>query len=233
MFIIGHRGARGKHPGNTLASLRAGLDADVDMLEFDVRLTKDKVPVLLHDMHLLRSHHILNTIGRVKYGDLQKKTAKLVNPITTLDAALNEFGGQVMMNLELKDRGSASKILPIVERYIKSPKDWDIFLFSSFHISELKRIRKHSKHAMLAQLVWANPIRFAFVHRELDLSAVGFHRLHTNTFTITLAKKLGLFTYAHTVNRPEAAERLAEIGIDGIVTDNPEIMRKYFKRKYK
>jgi glycerophosphoryl diester phosphodiesterase len=153
-----------------------------------------------------------------------------VNPITTLDSAIKEFGGQVMLNLELKDRGSASKILPIVERYIQKPEDWEIFLFSSFHISELKRIRKHSKHALLAQLVWANPIRFAFVHRELDLSAVGFHRLHVNAFTVTLAKKLKLFTYAHTVNRPKAAERLANLGIDGIVTDVPDLMRKHFAK---
>jgi glycerophosphoryl diester phosphodiesterase len=230
MFIIGHRGARGLKPENTAASLRAGLEADVDMLEFDVRLTKDKVPVLLHDVHLLRTHKIPQLIGRMRYNDLKKRTAKVINPVTTLDNVLKEFKGRVLLNLELKDRGSAAKILPIIKNYIKSPDDWEIFLFSSFRTRELKKIRKSAPKAQLAQLVWLEPIGFAFTHRQINLTAVGFHRLHVNTFTVTLAKKLGLFTYAYTVNRPHAAERLARLGIDGIVTDYPDLIRKHFDK---
>lgn len=229
MFIIGHRGAAGEKPENTVAALRAGQEADVDMLEFDVRLTKDHVPVLIHDMLLWRTHRLPYLVGKLRYDELKKRTRSSINPVTTLDNVLKRFGGQVLLNLELKDRGSAAKILPIVERYIKKDEDWELFLFSSFHLSELRTVRKRSPHAQLALLHWYNNLKFLFAHRLLNLTAVGFHRLYTTTFAIAAAKKLGLFIYAYTVNRPEAAQRLVDRGVDGIVTDYPSLMRKKVK----
>lgn len=229
MFIIGHRGAAGHKPENTIASLRAGQQADVDMLEFDVRLTKDHVPVLVHDSLMWRTHRLPYLVSRLEYEELKKRTKGSINPITTLDNVLKRFSGQVLLNLELKDRGSAAKILPIIERYIKDEEDWELFLFSSYHISELRRIRKRSKHAQLGLLHWYNDLKFLFAHRLLNLTAVGFHRLHTTSFAIAAAKKLGLFVYAYTVNRPDAAQRLVNKGVDGIVTDYPALLRKNVK----
>lgn len=226
MLIIGHRGAAGRQPGNTLASLHAGRQADVDILEFDVRLTKDRIPVLMHDPHLWRTHRLPYLVNKLTYRQLSRRTKGSVNPIVTLEKVLKEFGGQVLLNLELKDRGCAAKILPMLDQFIKKPADWDLFLFSSFRVNELKRIRKASRRAQLALLHWYNPLRFLFVNRQLELSAVGFHRLHVNTFVVSAAKRLGLFTYVYTVNRPQAAERLESLGVDAVVTDYPALIRR-------
>lgn len=218
-------------PENTLESLRASFEADVDIIEIDVRLTKDKIPVLVHDMHLWRTHRLPYLVNRLNYDELIRRTSNSINPVTALDAVLEEFSGQVLLNLELKDHGSAKKILPTIKKYIKTPKDWDIFLFSSVYVKELQVIRNESKHAQLALIHWFNPLRFLQAHRQLDLSGVGFHRLHVNSFVIATAKKMNLFTYAFTVNRPKAAQRLEEMGIDGIVTDLPHSMRLFFTKK--
>lgn len=228
MFIIGHRGAAGIKPENTLEALRAGQQAGVDMIEFDVRLTKDEVPVLIHDSHLWRVHHLPYAVNQMTYKELMRRTAHSVNPIIALDTVLEEFSGQILLNLELKDRGSAKKIMPLVERYITKPEDWEIFLFSSFKVGELKAVRKYSEHAQLALLHHFNALRFLFFNRQINLTAVGFHRLHVNSFVISAARKLDLFTYCYTVNRPKAAYRLGQLGIDGIVTDVPDKMVDYF-----
>ena len=55
----------------------------------------------------------------------------------------------------------------------------------------------------------------------VNLQAVGFHRLYTNPLATETAKKLGLFTYAYTVNRPHGAALLHRQGIDAVVTDYP------------
>jgi glycerophosphoryl diester phosphodiesterase len=60
--------------------------------------------------------------------------------------------------------------------------------------------------------------------RKLQLDAVGFHRLNINKFALDVANRFGLFTYAYTVNRPDAAIRLAQRGIDAVVTDRPDIL---------
>lgn len=233
MLIIGHRGAKGLKPENTLESLRAGQDADVDIIEFDVRLTKDKVPILLHDIHLMRTHRLPYLVNRMTYEELERRTAKSLSPVATLDAVLKEFGGQITLNLELKDRGCAAGIMPLMKAYIKKQSDWETFLFSSTHVSELRHVRKQSKKAQLALLHWYNPLRFLVFHGQLNLTAVGFHRLHVNSFIIGAAKKLDLFTYAYTINRPDAARRLMDLGIDGIVTDTPQKMRAYIEKQLK
>jgi hypothetical protein len=72
MFIIGHRGAAGLAPENTLASFKKAYELDVDMIEFDVRLTKDNIPVLMHDSRLGRTHHSRQSINNLTHIEIKK-----------------------------------------------------------------------------------------------------------------------------------------------------------------
>lgn len=226
MLIIGHRGAAGLKPENTIASIRAALQADVDIVEFDIRLTKDGIPVLAHDFHTVRSHRSTSLIGRKTLSELRKRTAGTDKPIVTLDEALKECFGKVMVNIELKHKGCGAAALEILKKkYIKKVTDWDLFFFSSFSTAELHRVRRLAPKAHLALLHNYNPFTFIAFHKRLGLTAVGFHRLHINYFALEIAKRAGLFTYAYTVNRVGGAAILARQGIDGVVTDYPDQMR--------
>lgn len=223
MLVIGHRGAGGLAPENTLEALRAGADADADVLEFDVRLTSDKIPVVIHDNTTLRTHHQHITISSTTLADLQAKTQE--HPIPTLAAVLDEFFGRILLNIELKSRGSSVVVADLIaNKYIKKPADWDNVLFSSFKAEELIAIRRTHEHANLALLHGQNPFIFIAYHRRLQLTAVGFHRLYVNRFALEIAKKLGLFAYAYTVDRPYGALLLDREGIDGVVTNRPDII---------
>lgn len=230
MLVIGHRGAAGLAAENSLAALRAGMLAGADMLEFDVRLTKDKIPVLTHDFHTLRTHHDTSIISRHTLEELQTRTEP--QPIVPLRDVLDEFFGRIILNIELKGRGTAAAVVALIkEEYIKKPSDWDCLLFSSFRGSELTTIRKASDKANLSLLHSENPFIFVAYHRNLHLTAVGFHRLYVNRFALEIAKRAGLFTYAYTVNRPRSAAILAEKGVDGIVTDHPESILSNLEKK--
>ncbi len=87
-------------------------------------------------------------------------------------------------------------------------------------------VRELAPHAQIALLHYLNPVLFIRHMRRLQLNAVGFHRLNINKFALDVAKRLGLFTYAYTVNRPDAVLRLARRGIDAVVTDRPDIIAK-------
>jgi glycerophosphoryl diester phosphodiesterase len=231
MLIIGHRGAAGLKPENTIASLRAGMKADADMIEFDIRLTKDNILVLAHDFHTLRSHKTVNLIHSSTLSELRKRAAGSDRPIVTFEEALNETFGKIMLNVELKHKGSGQRALEVLRgKYIKKASDWDLLLFSSFSVRELRRVRKLAPKAHLALLQSFNPFLFIAVQRQLQLDAVGFHRLYIQNFALEVAKKAKLFTYAYTVNRPAGALRLAQLGIDGVVTDYPDKMREYLDK---
>lgn len=230
MLIIGHRGSQGTAHENTVASLRDAMAADADMIEFDIRLTRDKIPVLAHNLHLYGTQkRELVFLRRYTLSELQKRTAGSEHPITTLDVALKESLGKIYLNIELKEASAVGPTLDVIKRHVTKKSDWDSILFSSFKPLALRAIRRQIPDASLAMLHHRNPLGFLGWHRLLHFSAVGFHRLHINTIAIEAAKRLGIFTYAYTVNRKTAALKLADQGIDGIVTDYPKQMRKDLK----
>lgn len=222
MLVIGHRGAAGIAPENSLESLRAGVDAGADMLEFDIHLTKDQVPVLTHDNSLLRTHRKRAFVHRLTLEQLKTLTADSPNPIITLEAVLDEFFGEILLNIEVKHRGTAKSVVELLEKkFIKRQSDWDLFVFSSFLPAELLSIRKLTKKAHLWLLHKRNPFIFIAFARRIQLDGVGFHRLYINDFALAIARKTNLFTYAYTVNRPAGAKQLSDRGLDGVVSDYP------------
>lgn len=220
MLIIGHRGAAGLARENSMEALQAGLNADADMLEFDVRLTRDKIPVLIHDFHTVRTHHDASIISQLTLAELIERTKS--SPIVLLSDVLDRFFGKIILNIELKGRGTAETVIALVKTHVKKASDWEKVMFSSFKGSQLSAVRKVSKRASLSLLHNQNPFIFIAYHRRLHLTAVGFHRLYVNPFALEIAKRSGIFTYAYTVNRPHTAAILAKQGIDGIVTDRPD-----------
>jgi glycerophosphoryl diester phosphodiesterase len=216
MLIIGHRGAAGLAPENTLEALHAGVKAGADILEFDVRLTADDIPVLSHDSQL-HGH----TVRKTTLKDLQ--TAGLV---TLLSEVLDEFFGEVLLNLEYKPTDNVAIVYEMVKKHIVIEDDWDNILFSSFHVRALGQLRQLDTKVNLALLHSVNPFAFVTYQRRLQLTAVGWHRLHVNNLATTIAKKADLFSYVYTVNRPKAALLLERKGIDAVVTDYPDRMHK-------
>lgn len=230
MLVIGHRGAAALAPENTLQAMQAGFEAGADMLEFDVRVTSDGIPVVIHDGNLYRTHRLRISIGNTTLAELRAQTPH--QPIPTLTEVLDKFFGKILLNIELKSKGSGAVVADIISRnYVKRLPNWDNVLFSSFKASELGDVRKISKHANLALLHDQNPYLFIAYQRKLHLTAVGFHRLYANRFAIEIAKKSGIFTYAYTVDRPYAALLLQRQGIDAIVTNHPDTILQEIKKE--
>jgi glycerophosphoryl diester phosphodiesterase len=209
MLIIAHRGASGSHPENTLESFREAIVAGADMIETDVRLTADGVPVLHHDFMLLRTHGQPHVIELLTLKDLKDKTERSDHPIVTLDEFLDECYSKVLINIEIKRKSAVVPTLAALSRHAKGTVDWDHIVFSSFYPFTLQSLRKHAPQAQLALLHITNPLRFMAWHRSLNLMGVGFYRLHYSSFALRVAHKLGLFTYAYTVDRHKLSPRNA------------------------
>ncbi len=221
MLVIGHRGAAGLAPENTLESLRAGLASGADMLEFDVRLTRDNRLVAIHDPRLLRTHHLRDNVSALTLDELREKTVK--QPIPLVEDILDEFFGVVILNIELKSRGSGEQLVKLLKKkYITRAADWDNCIISSFKGSELIRIRRMAKRANLAMLHNQNPFIYVAYHRFVKLTAVGFHRLYLNRFALEIARRAKIFIYVYTVDRPAAIRHLEEQGVEGVVTNYPD-----------
>lgn len=212
-----------------MAAFDAGFNAGADMLEFDVRLTKDHVPVVIHDSRLVRTHHLRDAVSGLTLEQLMGLVAE--QPIPTLEEVLDKYFGTILLNIELKSRGSGLVVLTLLEsKYIKKSKDWDNVILSSFKGTELVAIRRRAPKANLAMLHTENPFIFVAYQRFVQFTAVGFHRLYLNQFALEIAKKAGLFIYVYTVDRTAALPLLEQQGIDGIVTNYPDKFRDALER---
>ncbi len=219
MLIIGHRGAAGEKPENSLAALQHAIDHGADMVEFDVRVTKDKHVILAHDFHLYRSHKKLDLVRRLTLSELRKRTSSSENQIVTLKEVLKLCQGKVFMMIELKDKGSGLASLDVIAKHDKTLLD--SVMFASFSVRELIRVRNLNKKVKLALLMNLNPFVFLAWERKLHLSAVGFHRLRMPKLAVDAAHQMDMFVYTYTVNRLGAVTHLDNRGIDGLVTDYP------------
>lgn len=223
MLIIGHRGAAGLAPENTLTAMQAGKAVGADMLEFDVRLTRDGVPVVLHDPTLWRTHKMRGSISSLTLAELQAKTKH--QPVPTLAEVLDEFFGSIQLNIECKGKGSGLAAVHLVQQYITRPSDWNEVLFSSFFVKELRAIRHQSSQARLGLLQSLNPLRFKRL-ASLDLFAVGFYKHTATSHALVAAKNQGLLTYVYTIDDPVKIAKLKKQAVDAIVTNRPDVFNK-------
>lgn len=219
MLIIGHRGAAGLAPENSLEALRLGQQSGAHMLEFDVRLTKDKVLVINHDASLWRTHRRRFIIANHTYAELQ--ALQIVPHIATLKEVLLEFSSAIQLNIELKDKGSGIIALAVIRKHVDESHLQKSIILSSFDKNELAHIRQYDTTVRLALLQHYNPYAFTNLS-SLHLTAVGFYRLNIPNRALEIAKREGLFTYAYTVNTTKTALRLQEKGVEAIVTNYPD-----------
>lgn len=221
---MGHRGARGLAPENTLASFRAGINAGADWIEFDVRTTKDGRVVVAHDGTTLRTSTKLKFIKNTEYKKLKRLKVFNSYTIPTLAEAMNVIAGRAKMNIGIKSAGCAETVVNLIQRHVKKGVNYNSFLVSSFRAKYLREVHYLNPQIPLGLLHFASTSRFLRL-RALRIQAVGFYHRNLTKRTIHQAKLRGLQVYAYVVNKPQTASRLASIGVDGIVTNRPDLMK--------
>lgn len=202
-----------------MTALQTAIDAGADMVEFDVRLTRDNVPILSHDPYLRLPDKKIVLISQLSLRQLQNRTKNSNTEIVTLDQALALCANNIFMMIEVKERGAGTATLELLTRSYKSAIDTT--MITSFSARELNHVRNLNKKIKLGMLMRLNPLAFLAWERKLHLSAVGLHRLHLNDLSVKAAHQLNMFVYVYTVNRKAALKQLEAKDVDGVVTDFP------------
>src|SRR3990167_11327492 len=125
MLKIGHRGACGYAPENTLKSFQRAIDLGVDMIELDVQLCKSGELVVIHDDTVNRTTDGSGFVKKIKLKNLKKLDAGEEERIPTLEEILNLVDRRVKVNIELKGPKTAKPVLKLIDEYIKT-KGWNI-----------------------------------------------------------------------------------------------------------
>jgi glycerophosphoryl diester phosphodiesterase len=228
--VIGHRGAAAAAPENTLASLRKAKKLGASWVEFDVKLTRDGVPVLMHDERLDRTTSGRGEVALTTLDELQKLDAGgwfapafRGEPVPTLEAALAlcaELG--LGINVEIKPSpGRAVETARVTVEVLRArwPGGLPAPLISSFERSCLVVARELAPELPRGYLERGLPLRW-----QAELARYGCRTLHLNARRVGARQRAavlaaGVPLLLYTVNEPEHARELLEAGVAAVFTD--------------
>ena len=220
-LIIGHRGAAGLEPENTLRSFARALQIGVDAIELDVYCVDGEL-VVIHDDTLERTTNGRGNVMATSYDALRRLDAGAGERIPTLDEVLNLVAGKVTVNVELKGEGTAA---PVAERIASHPDD-DL-LVSSFDHRELGRFRAAMPKARVAPLFHRASSRMFDIADSLNAWSINLSVELASADRLRAITDNGYRSLVYTVNDPAVASRLQGDGAGGIFTDFPDRMQTF------
>jgi len=233
MKIIGHRGAKGLSPENTLASFKKAIEHHADELEFDLRVTSDGVVVLSHNAHLTDPAGNQLLIRGCTYDELKKHKPDL----TTFEEVLGFTNRRVPLYIEIKPGEPTEPVIKILGTYLAAGWKPQDFRLGSYDQAALLAL--HQAYPAIETIVIENwsGLRATRRARQLGTKRIsmleywlwpgfiasmrrGGYELYS--FPPKKNRPLATFLLGEHSNNPAKARKWAKHGLAGVITDYPD-----------
>ncbi|MCL4249221.1 MAG: glycerophosphodiester phosphodiesterase [Anaerolineae bacterium] len=233
-LIFGHRGASAYAPMNTLPAFTLAAEQGADGIELDVWLSKDGVPVILHNDTLDETTDGSGYVWNMTLADLKQldagswKDARFAGTrIPTLDEVFEAVGQRLLINVEIKSaEGMIADVEAAVAECIARHAMHDRVLISSFDPRVLARFAQINADVPIAFLEFEGTPPQAYVVADLMLNQRARHPHHPMIDAGYMERAHGKDwrVNAWTVDDVEVAKQLVALGVDGIITNVPDVM---------
>lgn len=229
-IAFAHRGGLSAHPENTLPAFEHAVDLGYRYLETDVHSTSDGVLVAFHDEDLRRTCGIDADIGDLTWSEVAEALVDGVAPIPRMGDLLMNFP-DARFNIDAKSDAAVDGLADLIER----TGVLDRVCAASFSWRRLHRLRRRLGPGLLTNLVSAEIGLLSVVGwlpgRSVRVAQVPpstrWYELVTPRF-VASAHRCGVPVHVWTIDEPDEMHRLLDTGVDGIMTDRPEILRDVF-----
>jgi len=224
VLVVGHRGAAGYAPENTLLSFQTAIDLGCDRVELDVHLTEDGIPVAIHDDSINRTTNGQGAVKNLTLSELKAFDCHQGQKIPSLQEVIDLCKNKIPLQIELKAPGT-----PMAVNELLLQNDIiDSSVVTSFDrklLKEMKAINPEIKTGFL----FKNPV-FSLFPRRLEklIADVSPAYICPRSDLVTgkmvdLVHAAGAKVYAYQVNKKALAESLIALGVDEIGTDFPKL----------
>ena len=219
--IVGHRGARGYEPENTLLSIRKGIECGANFVEVDVRKTRDNMLVLMHDERVDRTTNGYGLLKEMTFEELRKLDAGKGQIVPTLKEVLQFVRNKCNIILEIKEPGTEKEVL---EEVIKE-KMLNNVIFASFYPLALSNIKNLNRNARISLIFYKEPYKnLELAERmEVEIMAPEYHLV--NESFIKSCKDRDLKVNTWTVDSEEDIRKIIKYSPFAITTDYPCLLR--------
>lgn len=226
-LIVAHRGAKGlvQHE-NSIEAFDKAVEVNSEIIETDIRITKDGVIVINHDPSIkgviIKDH---------TYEEMDKVSLEVGFHLLTLDEALSMYKDKITFDIELKEVGYEQQVLDIILKHLNV----DQFFLRSFHDQAIKNVKSINPHVYCYLLVGRGNISFKerlteiFPNRRMKkCHADGISPLH-KIMILGFTKRMHLRNRkvsVWTVNDENLMKKLVKKHVDSIVTNYPDVALK-------
>ena len=221
MLLLGHRGDCRAAPENTIAAFDVAIRNGCDGFEFDVRLTADFRAVVVHDAKISGVAVNTNTFGRLQELDASREPRYC---LPRFEEVVARYADSAFLDIELKVPGLDSIVIAQLKRF--PPRRG--YLVSSFQPQLLLAIAKQDSTIPLGLI--AADRRMLSRWRELPLKYVIPKYPLVRTELVEECHRMGRKLFAWTVNGIRTMRRMAELGVDGIISDDTKLLVETLKK---
>ncbi|MFH1928117.1 MAG: glycerophosphodiester phosphodiesterase family protein [Chloroflexota bacterium] len=223
--ILAHRGASGYAPENTFAAFDKALELGADMIETDVRQTRDGHLVLFHDSSMERTTNGQGLVADLTLAELKGLDAGswfraefAGQRIPTVEEFLAVYGKRILVCFEIKSPGVEERLLDLVKRY----GVLDGLCFTSFHPESLGRIKELAPEARIGLLT--TDFNEELIDEVVTLGAVQIcpPAAKLSRQLVALAHERRLEVRVWGAESDDLVERAIVMGADGVTTNWPD-----------
>lgn len=236
-LVVAHRGASGAAPENTMAAFELAVEMGADMIELDVHATKDGHVVVLHDAVVKRTTTgditgsvVWYTLEEIKTLDAGswKGPEFAGEEIPTLHEVLSAFKGRTKILIEIKAENIEDKVVEA----IRETGTEDDVVIQSFNVEAVRRCRELLPEVP-AGVLFSAPLLFGWssfndkvisTAHDVNVDFVAVGRRAATPELVSMAKKNGFDVFVWTVNRTKDMAEMIEVGVDGIITNHPDVL---------
>ena len=216
MKIYAHRGYSAAFPENTLAAFQGALDLGVYGVELDIHSSADGVPVVIHDEDLARTTNGIGLVTSKAAAELAALDAGNGQGVPTFEDVVTLAKGRLHFDIEIKGKNCEQGVLDVLSRHpgtaaAISSFDWDV-------LANIRALAPNFELWVLADEVNDEAVTAAAALRATTL-AIDYISL--DEASMQKAAALGLKVMAWTVNSQDEADRLRNLGVVSICTDDP------------
>lgn len=223
---IAHRGASAVAPENTLKAFREAKRLGASMVEFDVGLCADGVPVIIHDDTVNRTTNGRGRVLELALADLRMLDAGEGQCISTLGEVLSHLAKWgLLANIEIKpcigvERQTVRAVLQDVSCW--APQ-LPAVVISSFSMEVLREVRRHNADVMLSALFDELPKNWEKQIANLGCISVSMNQKYIRAEEVVKIKSLGYQVLCYTAETIQEVGRLFAAGVDGVFVNDPSL----------
>jgi glycerophosphoryl diester phosphodiesterase len=230
---IAHRGASALAPENTIAAFERAVELGADVIELDLHMSQDGELVVIHDDTLDRTTDGSGPVHQRSLAELMRLDAGrwfgegfAGQRIPRLDEVLDRFAGKVPLALEIK---AGSTFFPGIEEKVVSAlrerAAIDQTAVASFDHYALRRLKEIEPTIRTAALLVGRPVSLSALAGPAKADGLALEASFVTNTEVEACRAAGLHIVVWVVNDPAQMRHFIALGVDGIITDRPDLLR--------